>query len=94
MFSAYVISNSCAWRKIAHPTTIARLIGRSVFSGMAPINFLRAEIFHGTFKQTGLRYSSRQFCHCVVVGSMWLAASSGCWPAGHLDVLDHPLQAE
>src|SRR5258705_13188374 len=47
--------------EIAHPTTIARLIGRSVFSGMARINFLRAEIFHGTFKQTGLRYSSRQF---------------------------------
>ena len=47
--------------EIAHPTTIARLIGRSVFSGMARINFLRAEIFHSTFKQTGLRYSSRQF---------------------------------
>src|SRR6267142_3717013 len=28
---------------------------------MAGINLLRAEISHGTFKQTGLRYSSRQF---------------------------------
>jgi len=29
MFSARVVSNSCAWQKIAHPATIARLIGRS-----------------------------------------------------------------
>jgi len=30
---------------MAHPTTVARLIGWSVFSGMAWINFLRAEIY-------------------------------------------------
>ena len=24
---------------------------------------------HGTFKQTGLRYSSRQLCHCIMAGS-------------------------
>ena len=28
------------------------------------------------------------------VGSIWLAASSGCWPADHLDVLDDALHAE
>ena len=28
--------------------------------------FLARRNIHGTFKQTGLRYSSRQLCHCVV----------------------------
>ena len=35
------------WLRVAetaHPTTIARLIGRSVFGGMVRINFLRVEI--------------------------------------------------
>jgi hypothetical protein len=35
------------WLRVAetaHPTTIARLIGRSVFGGMVCINFLRGEI--------------------------------------------------
>jgi hypothetical protein len=34
MFSTCVISNSCAWQKIARPTTTARLIGRSMSSDM------------------------------------------------------------
>jgi hypothetical protein len=34
------------------------------------------------------------FVIALWVGSMWLAASSGCWPADHLDVLNHALQAE
>ena len=31
--------------------------------------FLARRNIHGTFKQTGLRYSSRQLCHCVMAGS-------------------------
>jgi hypothetical protein len=45
IFRASVISNSCGWQKvaeIAHFTTVARLICRAAFRGMAWINFLRA----------------------------------------------------
>ena len=52
--------------EIAHPTTIARLIGRSAFSGIVVNQFLASRNIYSTFKQTGLRYSSSQFCHCVV----------------------------
>jgi hypothetical protein len=40
-------SSNFKWLRVAetaHPTTIARLIGRSVFGGMVRINFLRGEI--------------------------------------------------
>src|SRR5580700_11434196 len=43
------------WLRVAetaHPTTIARLIGRSVFGGMVRINFLRGEISTAHSKQT------------------------------------------
>jgi hypothetical protein len=71
------------WLRVAetaHPTTIARLIGRSVFGGMVWINFLRGEI--STAHSSKLVCAIRQdnFCHCVMAGSMWLAAS-GCRPA-------------
>jgi hypothetical protein len=39
----------------AHPTTIARLIGRSVFGGMVRINFLRVEI--STAHSSKLRFA-------------------------------------
>src|SRR5260370_15791467 len=47
--STYNLLGSCnfKWLRVAetaHPTTIARLIGRSVFGGMVCINFLRGEI--------------------------------------------------
>ena len=47
--STFNVLGSCnfKWLRVAetaHPTTIARLIGRSVFGGMVCINFLRGEI--------------------------------------------------
>src|SRR5260221_4044170 len=47
--STFNLLGSCnfKWLRVAetaHPTTIARLIGRSVFGGMVCINFLRGEI--------------------------------------------------
>src|SRR5258707_15139070 len=47
--STFNLLGSCNFKwlrvaEIAHPTTIARLIGRSVFGGMVCINFLRGEI--------------------------------------------------
>src|SRR5260370_8231000 len=47
--STFNLPGSCnfKWLRVAetaHPTTIARLIGRSVFGGMVCINFLRGEI--------------------------------------------------
>ena len=47
--------------EIAHPTTVARLIGRSAFSGIVCFNFLRAENTHGTFKQSGAHALSPAF---------------------------------
>jgi hypothetical protein len=62
--STFNFLGSCnlKWLRVAetaHPTTIARLIGRSVFGGGVN-QFLARRNIHGTFKQTGLRYSSRQ----------------------------------
>src|SRR5258708_28307047 len=34
--------------------------------------FLARRNIHGTFKQTGSRYSSRQLCHYVMAGAVWL----------------------
>jgi hypothetical protein len=48
IFRASVISNSCGWQKVAemaHFTTVARLICRAAFRGMAWINFLRARLY-------------------------------------------------
>src|SRR5258708_37013441 len=47
--STFNLLGSCnfKWLRVAetaHPTNIARLIGRSVFGGMVCINFLRGEI--------------------------------------------------
>src|SRR5260221_4216492 len=47
--STFNLLGSCnfKWLRVAetaHPTTITRLIGRSVFGGMVCINFLRGEI--------------------------------------------------
>src|SRR5258705_10635117 len=42
--------------------------------------FLARRNIHGTFKQTGLRYSSRELCHCVMAEVLGLA-SSGVRPA-------------
>jgi hypothetical protein len=47
--SIFNVFGSCNFKwlrmaETAHPTTIARLIGRSVFGGMVRINFLRVEI--------------------------------------------------
>src|SRR5258708_35343623 len=39
--------------------------------------FLARRNIRGTFKQTGLRYSSRQLCHCVMAGVVLLAPSRG-----------------
>ena len=73
--SIFNVLGSCnfKWLRVAetaHPTTIARLIGRSVFGGMVRINFLRVEISTAHSSKLGLRYSSRQLCHCVMAGSM------------------------
>jgi hypothetical protein len=59
----------------AHPTTTARLIGRSMFSDMALINFLRAE-FRRHIQANWLALSSRQFLslHYRCGPTMWLAA--------------------
>ena len=70
MFLARVIFKWLREPETAHPTTIARLIGRSVFGGMVRINFLRVEISTAHSSKLGLRYSSRQLCHCVMAGSM------------------------
>ena len=70
MFLARVISNGCGCQKQHIPQPIARLIGRSVFGGMVRINFLRVEISTAYSSKLGLRYSSRQLCHCVMAGSM------------------------
>ena len=62
IFRAFVISNSCGWQKvaeIAHLSTIARLICRAAFCGIAWINFLRARLYAAGFKQPDWRYSSR-----------------------------------
>jgi hypothetical protein len=84
------------WLRVAetaHPTTIARLIGRSVFGGMVRINFLRVEISTAHSSKLGLRYSSRQLCHCVMAGSVTRRIRV---PACQmiLAVLDHALHAD
>ena len=68
MFLARVIFKWLREPETAHPTTIARLIGRSVFGGMVRINFLRVEISTAHSSKLGLRYSD--ICHCVMAGSM------------------------
>src|SRR5271156_2791581 len=60
--SIFNVLGSCnfKWLRVAetaHPTTIARLIGRSVFGGMVRINFLRAAISTAHSSKLGLRYS-------------------------------------
>jgi len=70
--------------EMAHSTTGARLIGRSVFSDMALINFLRAEIYT-TIQANWLPLSSRPFVIALSVRSMWLRIRY--WPA-----LDHALR--
>jgi hypothetical protein len=72
--------------EMAHATTIARLIGRLVFSDMTWINFSRAEIY-ATIQANWLPRSSRLFVIAFSVRSTWLAAS-GYWP-----VRDHALRA-
>src|SRR5580692_11206406 len=62
--SIFNVLGSCnfKWLRVAetvHPTTIARLIGRSVFGGMVRINFLRVEISTAHSSKLGLRYSSK-----------------------------------
>jgi hypothetical protein len=70
IFLARVISNGLRVAETAHPTTIARLIGRSVFGGMVRINFLRVEI--STAHSSKLVCAIRQdnCCYCVMVGAM------------------------
>jgi hypothetical protein len=51
--------------------------------------FLARRNIHGTFKQTGLRYSSRQLCHLRYGGVDVLPACQMI-----LAVLDHALHAD
>src|SRR5258708_31641059 len=39
--------------------------------------FLARRNIHGTFKQTGSRYSSRQLCHYVMAGRFWSPPPGG-----------------
>jgi hypothetical protein len=87
IFRASVISNSCGWQKVAemaHFTTVARLICRAAFRGMAWINFLRARY---------TRWASSNLIGAIRQGQF---SSSGPSPhqrlaAGQLDALDRAL---
>jgi hypothetical protein len=77
IFLASVISNSCGWQKvaeIAHFSTVARLICRAVFRGMAWINFLRARDTRQVSSNLIDAIRQGQFCHSSSV-PMSLAAS-------------------
>src|SRR5215468_5166186 len=52
--------------EIAHPTTTARLIGRSMSSDMAWINFLRAEIETAHSSKLVGAFVKAIFYHCVI----------------------------
>src|SRR5215468_1696053 len=52
--------------EIAHPTTIARLLGRSMSSDMASINFLRAEIETAHSSKLVGAFVKAIFYHCVI----------------------------
>jgi retron-type reverse transcriptase len=55
------------WQKvaeIAHFTTVARLICRAAFRGMAVDQFLASKIYPIGFKQPDWRYSSRPILSC------------------------------
>ena len=50
--------------EMAHATTVARLIGRLVFSDTTWINFSRAEIY-ATIQAKLVAAFVKAFCHCV-----------------------------
>src|SRR5215470_19858041 len=52
--------------EIAHPTTTARLIGRSMSSDMASINLLRAEIETAHSSKLVGAFVKAIFYHCVI----------------------------
>jgi hypothetical protein len=52
--------------EIAHPTTTARLIGRSMSSDMASINLLRAEIETAHSSKLAGAFVKAIFYHCVI----------------------------
>ena len=94
IFLARVISKWLRVAETAHPTTIARLIGRSVFGGMVRINFLRVEI--STAHSSKLVCAIRQdnFCYCVMGGSDVTRRIRVPACQMILAVLDHALHAD
>jgi hypothetical protein len=56
-------------------------INRSIRIQWHSVNqFLASRNTYGTFKQTGLRYSSSQFCHCVIGRVDVVRRVRGGWP--------------
>ena len=56
-------------------------INRSIRIQWHSVNqFLARRNTYGTFKQTGLRYSSSQFCHCVIGRVDVVRRVRGGWP--------------
>ena len=56
-------------------------INRSIRIQWHSVNqFLASRNTYGTFKQTGLRYSSSQFCHCVIGRVDVVRRMRGGWP--------------
>ena len=71
--STFNLLGSCNFKwlrvaEIAHPTTIARLIGRSVFGGMVCINFLRGEISTAHLSKLVCAIRQDNFVICVMAG--------------------------
>ena len=70
---------SCGVAEIGHPTTVARLIGRSAFRGIVRINFLRTEIPFGTFKQIGFARLVKPFLSLRCMPGRCGSRVRGCW---------------